>query len=221
MLATRERPRSGQNTPGADHPVMRHDDQPLDLLVAGIGEREHRPIGVALARAHVHAADDAVGSRRGGDQDAVALGAMALDRIGEVDRGASVRTLIASTARARRARQQTVRPAAPRAQARDEKQPTSSRAPPLSIVAPSFAGADAIPRASAMLANFTPISRPAQSARNCRDSRQWTAAGATENDRKFNGLASVSTILPICALLSMRAWAAAPPSAGKCCPSSA
>ncbi len=65
---------------------MRHDDQALDLLVAGIGQREHGPIGVALARAHVHAPDDAVGPRRGRDQQAVGLGAMALGGVGKIDR---------------------------------------------------------------------------------------------------------------------------------------
>ena len=71
----------------ADHAVMRHDDQAVDLLVAGIGQREHRPVGVALAGAHVHAADDAVGAGRGRHQDAVVLGAVALDRVGQVDGG--------------------------------------------------------------------------------------------------------------------------------------
>jgi len=65
---------------------MRHDDQALELFVAGIGEREHRPIGVALARAHVHPSDDAVGSGRSGDEQAVGLGAMAFGGVGEIDR---------------------------------------------------------------------------------------------------------------------------------------
>ena len=56
----------------AHQPVVRNDDQPVDLLVAGIGEREHRPIEVALARAHVHALHDAVRPGRGRHQDAVA-----------------------------------------------------------------------------------------------------------------------------------------------------
>jgi len=34
-----------QQQTGADHPVVRHNDQPVDLLVAGIGERKHRPVG--------------------------------------------------------------------------------------------------------------------------------------------------------------------------------
>ncbi len=76
----------GPEHAGADHAVVRHDDQALDLLVAGIGKREHRPIGVALARAHVHAADDSVGPGRGRNEDAVALGAMPLGGVGEIDR---------------------------------------------------------------------------------------------------------------------------------------
>ena len=87
MLTTREQAEVGPDQAGADHAVMRHDDQPVDLLVAGIGEREHRPVGVALARAHLHAPHDAVGPGRGRNQDAVAVGAMALDGVGQVDGG--------------------------------------------------------------------------------------------------------------------------------------
>ena len=66
---------------------MRHDDQAVDLLVAGIGEREDRPVVVGLAGAHLDAADDAVGAGRGRDLQAVAVGLLAVDRIGQVDRG--------------------------------------------------------------------------------------------------------------------------------------
>ena len=58
---------------------MRHDDEALDLLVAGVGERERRPIGVALAGAHVHAPDDSVGAGRGRNEDAVTVAALPLD----------------------------------------------------------------------------------------------------------------------------------------------
>ena len=64
---------------------MRNDDEAVDLILAGIGEREHRPVGAALAGAHVHALDDAVRPRRSGHLDAVGVGAVALDRVGEVD----------------------------------------------------------------------------------------------------------------------------------------
>ena len=66
---------------------MRHDDQPVDLLVGIIGEREHRPVGVALARAHLDAAHDAVGAGRGGNLDAVAVGLLQFGGGGEIDRG--------------------------------------------------------------------------------------------------------------------------------------
>ena len=66
---------------------MRRHDQPIDLLVAIIGEREHRPVSSGFARAHLDAADDAVGARRGRNLDAVAVGVLELDRVGEVDGG--------------------------------------------------------------------------------------------------------------------------------------
>ena len=61
----------GPQQAGADHAVMRRDDQPVDLLVGVVGEREHRPVLSAFARAHLDAADDAVGAGRGRDLDAV------------------------------------------------------------------------------------------------------------------------------------------------------
>ena len=75
----------GPQQAGAGHLVVRHDDQPVDLLVARIGEREHRPVGAGFARAHLDAADDAVRARRGRDLDAVAVAGRPLDRIAEVD----------------------------------------------------------------------------------------------------------------------------------------
>ena len=64
---------------------MRHDDQPVDLLVGIVGEREHRPIGAGLARAHLDAAHDAVRAGRGGDLDAVAVGLLHFGGGGEID----------------------------------------------------------------------------------------------------------------------------------------
>jgi len=66
---------------------VRDDDQPVDLLVARIGEREYRPVHPGFARRHLDAPDDAVGARRGRDLDAVALTDRPLDRIAEIDRG--------------------------------------------------------------------------------------------------------------------------------------
>ena len=75
----------GPNQAGTDHPVMRRHDQPVDLLVAVIGEREHRPIRSGLARAHFDAPDNAVVARRRGNLDAVAVGVLDLDRVGQID----------------------------------------------------------------------------------------------------------------------------------------
>ena len=81
----------GPQQAGAHHAVVRNDDQALELLVARIGEREHRPIGIALARAHVHALHDAVGPRGGRYQQAVGVGAMALDRGRQIECGGILR----------------------------------------------------------------------------------------------------------------------------------
>ncbi len=69
----------------ADHPIMRRHDQPIDLLVAVIGEREDGPVCARLAGAHLDAADDAVGAGRGRNLDAVAVATLELDGVGEVD----------------------------------------------------------------------------------------------------------------------------------------
>ena len=71
----------------ADEAEMRGDQQAVDLLVGVVGEREHHPVraGARLARLHGDAAHDAVLARRGRDLDQVAVGAVALDRRGEVD----------------------------------------------------------------------------------------------------------------------------------------
>ena len=78
-------PEVGPEQAGADHAVMRHDDQPVDLLVGIIGEREHRPVGVGFARAHLDAAHDAVGAGRGGNLDAVGIGLLQFGGGGEID----------------------------------------------------------------------------------------------------------------------------------------
>ena len=67
---------------------MRRDDQPRQLLVGIIGEREHDPgrLSPRLERVDFDPADDAVGAWRGRDLDAIALGAVALDRTGQIDR---------------------------------------------------------------------------------------------------------------------------------------
>ncbi len=67
--------------------IMRCDDQAVELVVGIVGEREHHPVLSAFAGAHLDAADDAVGARRGGDLDAVGVAALVIEHRGEVDRG--------------------------------------------------------------------------------------------------------------------------------------
>ena len=66
---------------------MRRDHEPVDLLVTIVGKREDRPVRSGLARAHLDAADDAVRAGRGGNLDAIAVGALKFDGVGEVDGG--------------------------------------------------------------------------------------------------------------------------------------
>ena len=82
----RESPEIGPDQAGADHAVVRRDDQAVDLLVAVVGERENRPIVSGLARAHLDAANDAVGAGRGRNLHAIAVGVLEFDGVGEVDR---------------------------------------------------------------------------------------------------------------------------------------
>ena len=70
-----------------NHAVVRNDDQAIDLLVAVIGEREHRPVVVAFARAHLDASHDSVWAGRGRHLDAVAVGFLHLGRSGQIDGG--------------------------------------------------------------------------------------------------------------------------------------
>ncbi len=58
---------------------MRRDDQAVELVVGVVGEREHHPVLSALAGAHLDAADDAVGSRRGRHLDAVGVAALMIE----------------------------------------------------------------------------------------------------------------------------------------------
>ncbi len=72
----------------ADEAEMRRDDEAGELLVGIVGQREDDPrrLRARLQRADLDAADDAVGAGRGRHLDAVALGAVMLDRVGQVDR---------------------------------------------------------------------------------------------------------------------------------------
>ena len=113
--------------------------KPLELLVARICERKHRPVDIALARAHVHPADDAVRSRRGGDQDAFAIGAMPLDCIREIDRR-SVHSHADGLDGACRRRAKAIIVSMARNEAR-RKSSGAFQAPPLSILPRRSAGA--------------------------------------------------------------------------------
>ena len=64
---------------------MRRHDQAVDLLVAVIGEREHRPVLAGFAGAHLDAAHDGVGAGRGRNLDAIAFGVLQVDGVGEID----------------------------------------------------------------------------------------------------------------------------------------
>ena len=88
IAAMRLEPRSGQNMPEADQPEMRRDDQPVELLVGGVGEREDRPVaGRALVVGlDLDAAHDAVGAGRGRDLEVLALVAVDLDGARQVER---------------------------------------------------------------------------------------------------------------------------------------
>ena len=65
---------------------MRRHDEAVELVVGVVGEREHHPVLSALARAHLDAADDAVGAGRGGHLNAVGVAVLMVEDSGEVDR---------------------------------------------------------------------------------------------------------------------------------------
>ena len=67
---------------------MRRDQQAVDLLIAAVDQREHRPIGepAGLTGAHFDAAHDAIGTGRGGDLDAIVRLAEELNRLRQVER---------------------------------------------------------------------------------------------------------------------------------------
>src|SRR5690606_37019411 len=84
------RPEVGPEQPGPGEAEMRGDQQPVDLLIAIVGESEDRPVGIALSllRADLDAADDAVGARRGRYLDLVVGLREKLDLAGQVQRPA-------------------------------------------------------------------------------------------------------------------------------------
>ena len=81
--------------PGSDQPEMRCDDQPVELLVAAVGEREHRPVAVRMVviGLDLDAPDDAVGPGRGRYLEIFALVAVDLDGLRQVERDVVARNL--------------------------------------------------------------------------------------------------------------------------------
>ncbi len=78
----------GPDDAGADEAEMRGDDDAFELLVGVVRQREDDPVraGAGILGADLDAADDAVGAGGGRDEQTVALGGIALDRLGEIDR---------------------------------------------------------------------------------------------------------------------------------------
>jgi hypothetical protein len=64
---------------------MRRDDQAIDLLIAVISQREHRPICVGFPGAHLDAANDPVRTGRSRNLHAIAIGVLVFDGSGEID----------------------------------------------------------------------------------------------------------------------------------------
>src|SRR2546423_10238085 len=64
---------------------MRSDDQAVELVVGVVGERENHPVLPTLAGADLDAADNAVGSRRRRNLDAVGFAALVIEHRGEID----------------------------------------------------------------------------------------------------------------------------------------
>ena len=87
IAAMREPPQIRPDHARPDETEMRGHENPVDLLVGVVGEREHHPVRscAAIASLHHDAADDAVLAGGGGDLDQVAIGAVALDHRRQVD----------------------------------------------------------------------------------------------------------------------------------------
>ena len=87
IVAIRDEPEIRPDDAGADKAEVRRDDQAGQLLLGIVGESEDDPGGLrpGLERADLDSPDDAVGAGRGRHLDAVALGAVTLDRPRQVD----------------------------------------------------------------------------------------------------------------------------------------
>ncbi len=78
----------GPDDAGADEAEVRRHDQALHLLVGVVRQREHDPGGLraGLAGGDLDASHDAVGARCGRHLQTIALRAVVLDRLGQIDR---------------------------------------------------------------------------------------------------------------------------------------
>ena len=84
----------------ARHAIARHDDQAVDLFVAGICNGDDGPVAAALARTHADAAHDAVGAGSGRNLDEVAVGFLDFSGVGKID-GRSIDADVHGVERAR------------------------------------------------------------------------------------------------------------------------
>ena len=85
----------GPEQAGIHQAEMRRDDQPVELLVRRVGEREDRPVagGPLVICLDLDAAHDAVGAGRRGHLEVLALVLIDLDRTGQVERDIVARNL--------------------------------------------------------------------------------------------------------------------------------
>jgi hypothetical protein len=101
MAAMRTEPRSGQNRPEPTRAEMRRDDQAVELLVGGVGEREHGPVLAASSLASTSMRRTMPSAPGGGNLEVLALIPVDLDRARErLSATSSREILIGSTAKA-------------------------------------------------------------------------------------------------------------------------
>ena len=85
----------GPEQSGVHQPEMRRHDQPVNLLVGGVGKREDAPVAgrAGVVGLHLDAADDTVGTRRRGDLKVLALIPVELQCAREIERHVVARDL--------------------------------------------------------------------------------------------------------------------------------
>lgn len=178
---------------------MRHDDQPVDLLVAVVGERKNRPIAVAFTSAHFNSANNSIRTRRSRDLDAIAFSFLDFGGGGQIDSG-RIETHVDGIHRVGggNCKERNSKCCRQRCQATRHGRAKSPFQGGLFCSAAAASLTVEICKQShpvkAFKADITPISRLLKK----RTFRQ-----------------SVSTILPMCALVSMSAWAAGASFKGK------